>query len=84
VPAIEAVEAIQDEFVAAMPSASGDVPVPRRSWILPTRRMTGHIEATCMYAGESVALVQSVVPAGRLVRSLVDGAEALLAGLKLS
>jgi hypothetical protein len=31
-----------------------------------------------MYAGESVALVNTVLPASDLVRSLAEGAEALL------
>jgi hypothetical protein len=53
-----------------MPSADGEMPVPRRSWIPPTRGMSGYIEAMCMYAGESVALVNTVLPASHLVRSL--------------
>ncbi len=40
--------------------------------------MSGHVEAMCMYAGESVALVNTVLPASPLVRSLAEGAESLL------
>jgi hypothetical protein len=40
--------------------------------------MSGHIEAMCMYAGESVALVNTVLPASLLVRSLAEDAGALL------
>jgi len=78
ISAIDAVEAIDVEVVGTMPGADGEMPVPRRSWIPPTRGMIGHIEAMCMYAGESVALVNTVLPVPHLVRSLVEGAEALL------
>ena len=37
-----------------------------------------------MYAGESVALVNTVLPASHLVLSLVEGADALLRTLQLS
>jgi len=43
----------------------------------PTRDVSGHIAAMAMYAGESVALVNSVLPASQLVRTLGEGAEAL-------
>ena len=78
ISAIDAVEAIDVEVVGTMPSEDGEMPVPRRSWIPPTRGMSGHIEAMCMYAGESVALVKTVLPASRLVRSLAQDAQALL------
>ena len=84
ISAIDAVEAIDVEVVGTMPSADGEMPVPRRSWIPPTRGMSGHIEAMCMYAGESVALVNTVLPASRLVRSLAEGAEALLKTAQLN
>ena len=79
ISAIDAVEGIDAEVVGTMPSVDGDVPVPRRSWIPPTRGISGHIEAMCMYAGESVALVDTVLPASPPVaRSLAEGAEALV------
>ena len=84
ISAIDAVEGIDAEVVGTMPSVDGDIPVPRRSWIPPTRGMSGHIEAMCMYAGESVALVDTVLPASQLVRSLAEGAEALLKTVLLS
>jgi NAD(P)H-dependent flavin oxidoreductase YrpB (nitropropane dioxygenase family) len=40
---------------------------------------SGEIEATCLYAGQSAALVHDVVPAGALVRRIVAEAEAALA-----
>ena len=79
VSAIDAVEALDADVVGTMASVDGELPVPRRSWIPPTRGMSGHIEAMCMYAGESVCLVNTVLPAQELVRSLADGAQGLLA-----
>jgi nitronate monooxygenase len=75
VSAIDAVEALGDVEVVG---TDGETRVGRRSWIPPTRGMSGHIDAMCMYAGESVALVNDVVPAADLVRSLADGAAELL------
>jgi nitronate monooxygenase len=46
---------------------------------------TGDIEATCLYAGQSVGLVRDLVPAGELVRRLVaetDAALGRLSGLR--
>jgi NAD(P)H-dependent flavin oxidoreductase YrpB (nitropropane dioxygenase family) len=75
IQAIDAVEAIGADVVGTMTGPDGEMPVPRRSWIPPTRGMNGHIDAMCMYAGESVALVTTVLPASDIVRSLVEGAE---------
>jgi nitronate monooxygenase len=80
--AIDAVEALDvDEVGTTHRGGDGDVPVPRRSWIPPTQDISGHIEAMCMYAGESVALVNDVVPAAQLGHSLTEGAGALLGAL---
>ena len=76
--AIDAVEAIDLDLVGTKRGEDGEIAVPRRSWMPPTRDVSGHIEAMCMYAGESVALVNTVVPAAQLVRSLTEDAEALL------
>lgn len=84
ISAIEAVEAIDVDVVATRTGPDGDTPVPRRSWLPPTRDIGGHIEAMAMYAGESVALVDNVVPAAQLVRSLADGAEARLTSAQRS
>ena len=78
ISAIDAVEAIDVDVVGTKRGADGEIPVPRRSWIPPTQDVSGHIEAMCMYAGESVALVNTVVPASQLVRSLTEDAGALL------
>ncbi|MCC9311434.1 nitronate monooxygenase [Kitasatospora sp. RB6PN24] len=84
VSAIEAVEAIGVDVVGTMKGTDGETSVPRRSWLPPTRNISGHIEAMAMYAGESAALVDTVVPAAQLVRSLADGAEARLASVRRS
>ena len=77
ISAIDAVEAIDVDVVGTKRGADGEIPVPRRSWIPPTQDVSGHIEAMCMYGGESVALVNTVVPASQLVRSLTEDAGAL-------
>ncbi len=78
ISAIDAVEAIGVDVVGTMRGDDGEMPVPRRSWVPPTRDVSGHIEAMAMYAGESVALINTVLTASQLVRSLAEGAEALL------
>lgn len=82
ISAIDAVEATNVEVVGTMRGADGDVPVPRRSWMPPTRDISGLIEAMAMYAGESVVLVNDVMPAAQLVRSLAEGAESLLRAMQ--
>lgn len=76
--AIEAVDAADVEIVGTKQDPDGDIPIARRSWIPPTKDVTGRIDAMCMYAGQSAAVVNDVVPAQELVRSLIDGAAALL------
>jgi hypothetical protein len=84
ISAIDAVEAIDVDVVGTKRGADGEIPIPRRSWIPPTQDISGHIEAMCMYAGESVALVNTVVPASQLVRSLTEDAVALLDSVQRS
>lgn len=82
ISAIDAVESIDVEVVGMMRGADGEMPVSRRSWIPPTQNISGNVKAMCMYAGESVALVNTVLPASQLVLSLVEGAEALLGAVQ--
>ena len=84
ISAIDAVEAIDVEVVGTKLGADEEIPVPRRSWLPPTKDISGHIEAMCMYAGESVALVNTVVPASDLVRALTEDASALLESVQRS
>lgn len=84
VSAIDAVDSIDVDVVGMMWGADGETPVPRRSWLPPTQNISGNVKAMCMYAGESVALVNTVLPASELVISLVEGAEALLEAVQRS
>ncbi|MGH6882293.1 MAG: NAD(P)H-dependent flavin oxidoreductase, partial [Hypericibacter sp.] len=45
----------------------------------PAPGASGDIEATCLYAGQSAALVHDILPAGTLVKRIVVEAEAALA-----
>jgi len=84
ISAIEAVDSIDVDVVGMMRGPDGEMPVPRRSWLPPTQNVSGNVEAMCMYAGESVALVNDVLPASRLVTSLAEGAEALIGAVQRS
>lgn len=65
------------ELVGAVTGAGG-MGMVATAMVPPTTRTTGAVEAMAMYAGESVAAVHGVEPAGRVMRELAEGAEALL------
>lgn len=50
--------------------SASDVPIERHAFALPTRTMTGDLEAMALYAGHSVERIHDIRPAGDLVRSL--------------
>lgn len=52
----------------------GGTPIERYAFAFPTRKMTGSLEAMALYAGQSVARICDVRPAGDLVRSLAAAA----------
>ena len=56
-------------------------PVLRYSVEDPTSEMTGELEALALYAGQGVALVHDVLPAGEIVRSMAAEAMRVLADL---
>ena len=56
------------------------VALPRFAVPPPTRDATGHVEAMALYAGESVANIDSVRSVAEIVSELCDGAERLLRG----
>jgi nitronate monooxygenase len=56
-------------------------PVPRYSVDDPTSAMTGQLEALALYAGQGVALVHDVLPAGEIVTRMAADALRVLAGL---
>src|SRR5438105_13727153 len=78
---VEAVERFQGDVVGetAQPWAPEvRVPVRRGDSIVADRTTTGEIAAMPLWAGESVAGVKRLQPAGGIVRELADEAEALL------
>jgi NAD(P)H-dependent flavin oxidoreductase YrpB (nitropropane dioxygenase family) len=76
--AVEAAGKLEGE-VAGEAHVFGEViPLPPFCAMPPNRDATGAVEAMALYAGESVAAVHSVEPAGAVVRQLAEGAERLL------
>lgn len=50
------------------------VPIERYAFALPTKKMTGELEAMALYAGQSVERIRDIRPAGDLVRCLAAAA----------
>lgn len=76
---IDAAEAYKGEIVGQVVRLDGtQVAVPRFSAAVPDRTATGHVEAMCFYAGQSVGGVKRVMPAREIVQELVEEAEDLL------
>jgi nitronate monooxygenase len=48
-------------------------PIQRYHFAAPTREMTGNIEATALYAGQSVGLVHEEKPASAIMQELLRG-----------
>jgi len=76
--AIEGANASDDETVGTETVGGEERPVPRHSGMPPHRTVRGQVGAMAMYAGQSVAVVTDVKPAGELARSITEGAERLL------
>ncbi len=77
--AIEAARALSDDVIGEERLPDGRaVPIRRLSASLPSRATTGRVDAMALYAGESVANVSAIQPAGEIVAELVSGAERLL------
>lgn len=49
--------------------------IERYSDVIPTRTMTGNLEALALYAGESAARIHDVRPAGQIIEDLVHGVQ---------
>jgi NAD(P)H-dependent flavin oxidoreductase YrpB (nitropropane dioxygenase family) len=88
----EAVRRSAGREKAALAEAAGDmigttrlggqaVPVPRYSALLPTRSFDADLEWSCLTAGESAANIQTVEPAGAILRAMMQDAEQLLGSL---
>jgi NAD(P)H-dependent flavin oxidoreductase YrpB (nitropropane dioxygenase family) len=77
--AVLAAESLEGDVAGSLATSAGEMPVPRLGAASPSREATGAIEAMALYAGESVAAASRVEPAAEIVRSLIEGAGALLA-----
>lgn len=76
--AIAAAERITDELAGEVRIGGQTIPLPRFSVLPPTRETTGRVDAMALYAGESVANIESVKSAREIVDELCEGAERLL------
>jgi nitronate monooxygenase len=79
--AVEAAEALEDEFVGEVGGGAQPFPIPRFAVRPPDRATRGRIDAMALYAGQSVGAVSAIVPAAEVVRELADGAERLLSSV---
>ena len=69
--AIEAAQALSGEMAGEMRMGDQVMPVRRFQGVpTPVKAMSGHIEAMCCYAGQSVGDVHGVKPAAAIVREL--------------
>ncbi|MPZ69437.1 MAG: nitronate monooxygenase [Actinobacteria bacterium] len=80
--AVEAAEALHDEFVGDVSGDGEPFPIPRFAVRPPNRGTRGRIDTMALYAGQSVGAVRAIVPAAEVVRELAEGAETLLRGVE--
>lgn len=59
-------------------SACQEKEIRRFAGTVPNATTTGDIESMVMYAGEGVGLVKEILPAGEVVKMLVEGAQLLI------
>lgn len=52
-----------------------DIDVRRFAGTVPNATTKGDIESMAMYAGQGVGLIKEILPAGEVVRRLVEGAQ---------
>jgi nitronate monooxygenase len=76
--ALKLAEGLPDRPLGEMEVSGSHYPIPRFFGFPPTRQMTGRIAAMACYAGQSVAAIHGVQPAGEIVAELVSGTENLL------
>jgi NAD(P)H-dependent flavin oxidoreductase YrpB (nitropropane dioxygenase family) len=76
--ALKLAEGLPDRPLGEMEVSGSHYPIPRFFGFPPTRQMTGRITAMACYAGQSVAAIHGVQPAGEIVAELVSGTENLL------
>lgn len=68
----------EGEVVGKMPVAGGMVELRRYGIFMPMEGFEGDLEDQVLYCGESCSLVGDIMPAGQIVRALVEGAEAMM------
>ena len=76
--ALKLAEGLPDRPLGEMEVSGSHYPIQRFFGFPPTRQMTGRITAMACYAGQSVAAIHGVQPAGEIVAELVSGTENLL------
>jgi nitronate monooxygenase len=76
--ALELAEDLPDRPIGEVEVSGSHYPIQRFFGFPPTRQMTGRIAAMACYAGQSVAAIHGVQPAGEIVAELVSGTEILL------
>jgi len=76
--ALKLAEGLPDRPLGEMEVSGSHYPIPRFFGFPPTRQMTGRIAAMACYAGQSVAAIHGVQPAGEIVAELVRGTENLM------
>jgi NAD(P)H-dependent flavin oxidoreductase YrpB (nitropropane dioxygenase family) len=73
--AIEAAQSLAGDVVGEMEMRGQTVPVAKFQGVpTPIKAMSGHVEAMCCYAGQSVGDVHAVQPAAEIVAELMGGA----------
>lgn len=55
-----------------------EIEIRRLAGTVPNATATGDIESMVMYAGQSVGLIKEILPAGEVVKRLVEEAELLI------
>ena len=55
-----------------------DREIRRFAGTVPNMTTTGDIESMAMYAGQGVGLIKEILPAGEVVKRLVEGAQILI------
>jgi nitronate monooxygenase/enoyl-[acyl-carrier protein] reductase II len=69
----------EGDVIGKMPVAGQIVDLPRYGVFMPLEGFEGDLEHAVLYCGQSCTLVNEVLPAGQIVRDLVQTADALLA-----
>jgi NAD(P)H-dependent flavin oxidoreductase YrpB (nitropropane dioxygenase family) len=77
----EAIADAEGQVIGSTVLNGQTIPLPRYSAILPTRDFNGDIEQACQTAGQSAGNIDTILPAGEIVRRMTSEAKAALDGL---